>query len=300
MEGKVNYTVVGIFVVLLSALLLIMIFWLTAFSHTQKYKSYLLFVREDVTGLSIDSPVRFNGVQVGFVKSIHLDKNNPKLVKLSLQIQANVPITTSTFAMLNAQGITGVIYVNLKSRTVHAPLLTAKPGQKLPVIPTKPSLLMQLSTVLPEVTKDIQRLSSSIAQVLDLSNRQSIAKTLKNVENFTQSLSDNTDIIQKNLYELHKTLKNITVATKALPKTMKSVDRLSSQMTNTAKVIDSTMKRSNILISNFSDQVMPSAEQALTGIHSVTESMNSLMNQLQHNPSVLVRGKQPKQLGPGE
>ena len=202
MEGKVNYTVVGIFVVVLMVLLFFMVFWFTTYSRTQQYKPYLLYVHEDVTGLSVDSAVRFNGVQVGFVQSIKLDESNPKLVKLLLQIEPHVRITTSTYALLNAQGITGVIYVNLKSSTVEAPLLKAQPGEKSPVIPARPSLLMQLSSVLPEVTKDIQQLSASIAQVLDVPNRQSISNSLKNVEHFTQTLSNNADILVKNLYKL--------------------------------------------------------------------------------------------------
>ncbi len=197
MEGKVNYTVVGMFVVILTALLFAMIFWLTAYTRTEEYKTYLVYVHEDVTGLSVDSPVRFNGVQIGFVESIHLDEKNPKLVRLQLHVEPDVPITTSTYAMLNAQGITGVIYVNLKSKTIEAPPLETKPGEKYPVIPSKPSLLMQLSTVLPEVTKDIQQLSASIAQVLDASNRQSISSSLKNIESFTQTLSNNSATLAK-------------------------------------------------------------------------------------------------------
>ena len=300
MEGKVNYTAVGIFVVILTALLFVMVFWLTSYTGQKKYKSYLVYVHEDVTGLSVDSPVRFNGVEVGFVKSIHLDGHNPKLVRLTLDVEENVRITTTTYAMLNAQGITGVIYVNLKASTVEAPLLSPPPGEKLPVIPAKPSLLMQLSTVLPEVTKDIQKLSSSISKLLDQPNRESIGNSLKNVENFTQGLSDNTKLIEANLHELHRALKNVANGTKELPQTMRSVRNVSEEMGRAAKNISHTMKKSRLAIDNFSNQVLPHAEQALAGIHAVTVNVDQFLNQLHQNPSILVRGKQPAEPGPGE
>ena len=163
MESKVNYTVVGIFVVVLSVCLIAGIMWLTTFGQAKLYRTYWVYVQEDVTGLSTESPVRFNGVKVGYVESIHLDSHNSKLVTLVLRIQPDVNITTSTYAILNAQGITGVVNVNLKAGTEKAPPLLPAKGDPYPVIPSRPSFLMQLSTVLPEVTKDIQKLSANVA-----------------------------------------------------------------------------------------------------------------------------------------
>ena len=81
---------------------------------------------------------------------------------------------------------------------------------------------------------------------------------------------------------------------------MRSFRELSQQAQKTVKTINDTMQSGNVAISNFSHQVLPNAEQALAGVHSVTVTMDQLLNQLQQNPSVLVRGKQPSEPGPGE
>lgn len=237
MQSKVNYTAVGIFVVTLSIFLVIGIFWLTGITNQKGYHMYHVYMHEDVGGLTIESPVRFSGVKVGFVKSIKLDENNSRLVRIKLAIEPKIKITTSTYATLNMQGITGVEYVNLKAETENAPLLTAAPGQKIPVIAYRPSFLMQLSTVLPEVATEIKSLSSSVSKLLDDENRQSLKNTLKNLSTGTKT---------------------------------------------------------------FSYQLIPNADQAILNFSIATQNINRLTEELEENPSILVRGKRPVAKGPGE
>ncbi|HLB56854.1 MAG TPA: MlaD family protein [Coxiellaceae bacterium] len=307
MQGKVNYTAVGFFVVVLSAFLAITIFWLSTMSGNKHYSTYLVYVHENVTGLSVESPVRFNGVKVGYVQAINLDAHNPKLVKLKLGIAPDVRITTSTYAILNEQGITGVVYVNLKAETETAPLLTATAGEPYPVIPSKPSLLMQLSTVLPEVTKDIQNLSASIAELLDKENQESITSSLKNISQITKVMADNSADFTNTMQSLDNTLANMSEASnhfpetvKQLRKTLSSIQTLTLHMTKATDTIDQTMQNGQAAIHNFSNQVIPSAQQALSHLSQATMSMNQLTDELQRNPSMLVRGKAPEPLGPGE
>lgn len=307
MQGRVNYTAVGVFVVVLTAFLFVTIIWLSTASGTKKYHTYLVYVHEDVTGLSAESPVRFNGVKVGYVQSVNLDASNPKLVRLKLSIEPGIPITTSTYAILNAQGITGVVYVNLKAETETAPLLVATKGEPYPVIPSKPSLLMQLSTVLPEVAKQVKSLSASVSELLDKENQDSIKSTLKNLAKITQTFADNSADFSETMKSLDNTMANVSEASNQFPETMKrfkativSVNALSEQMHQTAKTIDSTMKSGQNAITNFSDQVIPAAQQSLSNLSRATMSVNALTDELQNNPSMLVRGKTPAPLGPGE
>lgn len=279
MQGKVNYTVVGIFVVVLTAFLITGIFWLSTIGDNKDYRTYLVYVHEDVTGLSVESPVRFNGVKVGYVKSIELDPTNSKLVTLKLHVEPGVAISTSTYAILNEQGVTGVVYVNLKSETENAPELKALPGQPYPIISSKPSLLMQLSAVLPDVATDVQGLSKSIAEVLNEKNRQSIQESLANIAVVTKTLADNS--------------KNFTQTIEQLNKTLASIDK-------TAATITKTMQGGQTVMRNFSNQVLPNAQQAISNLSQATMSVHQLTDELQRNPSMLIRGKGPAQLGPGE
>lgn len=307
MEGRVNYATVGIFVVVLTSFLFAFIIWMSVIGHGKLYRTYITYVHEDVTGLSVESPVRFNGVKVGYVENIRLDEKNPKLVKLVMRIEPDVHITTSTYAILHAQGVTGVVYVNLKVDSDDPTLLVASAGQSYPVIPSRPSLLMQLSAVLPEMTKDIQKLSSSIGDVLDKKNRQSIQDSLKNIATITKTLADNSHDFTDTMHSLDNVLANVSVASNQFPdaikqlhQTLGSVNQLSQSMNQTSKTIRNTMQSGQVAIHNFSTQVMPNAEQALSNLSQATIGVQHLTNQLQREPSMLIRGKQPAVPGPGE
>jgi phospholipid/cholesterol/gamma-HCH transport system substrate-binding protein len=307
MEGRVNYTTVGIFVVALTTFLFSVIIWMSVVGQGRLYHTYIVYVREDVTGLSEENPVRFNGVKVGYVDSIRLDEKNPKLVKLVLRIQPGVPVTTSTYAILNAQGITGVVYVNLKADSENPTLLTALPDHRYPIIPSRPSLLVQLSETLPEMTHDIQKLTSSVGQILDDQNRESIKTTLKNVATLSKTLADNSRDFTDTLHYLDNTMANISAVSDHLPsmvnqvnKTLVSVDQLSVGMNQTSKSIQDTMKSGQIVIHHFSSEVIPNAQQALSNLSTATMGVAQLTGQLQRDPSMLIRGKQPAPPGPGE
>lgn len=286
MQSKVNFTVVGIFVITLMVFLFAAIIWLTSVGHGKGYRTYLVYLRDDVTGLSVESPVRFNGVKVGYVNAIHLDPTNPRLVKLTLGIEPHIPITTSTYAILNAHGVTGITYLNLKAETESAPLLVAAPGQRYPVIPARPSLLMQLKTALPEMTADMRNLSSSIGEVLDDNNRQSIKDSLHNIAIITKVMADNSTHFTQTLHSLDNVLANISEASNQLPKTISQLNK--------------TLGSGQVALSNFSDQLLPNAQQATMQLSRVTMKMEHFMNELERDPSMLVRGRQPASLGPGE
>lgn len=59
MEPKVNATVVGLIVLLLSAALLTSAIWLSVGFNKKNYNNYLVYLDESAAGLSEESPVLF-------------------------------------------------------------------------------------------------------------------------------------------------------------------------------------------------------------------------------------------------
>lgn len=293
MEGKVNYTVVGVFVVSLSLTLLLSILWLSSLTHGRSDRTYAVLIYEDVTGLATDSPVRFNGVRVGFVESINLDKHNPKLVRLILKIHPDVLITKSTYAILNEQGLTGVVNVNLKAQTESSVPLIAAPGEPYPIIPSKPSLLMQLSNTLPELATTVQELSGSISQVLDPKNRKALSDSLQNIQEITYVMANNAVEFSDIMQNLDKTMQTVSDASDQFPDVMHKFNKALVS-------INQMSMQGRVAINNFSNQVVPTAEKALTNFSNVSSSVNAVATELQQNPSMLVRGREPLPPGPGE
>src|SRR5688572_1168472 len=117
MDTNVNYTIVGAFVIVLTSFMILGIIWLSSGFGGEEYSTYAVMMQESVSGMSVDSPVEFNGVNVGTIKSIKLEPKNPKLVKILLEVKNDTPITQGTIATIDTKGITGVTFIALKDKS---------------------------------------------------------------------------------------------------------------------------------------------------------------------------------------
>ena len=113
METKVNYTVVGVVVIIFTVLFFTFTIWLSVGLEDIHYDKYAVYMNESVAGLAEKSSVKYNGVDVGFVASIELQQKDPSQVFLLLKVRQGTPITVETHAQLRSQGLTGIDYLEL-------------------------------------------------------------------------------------------------------------------------------------------------------------------------------------------
>lgn len=181
MESRVNYGLVGLFVLLLGIALVVFPLWLSSGLNRARYNFYTVYMNESVDGLSPNAPVKYNGVNVGNVADISLDSKNTQLVKLELKIKDNTPITTNTTATLRSQGVTGVAYIGLNGGVIQgAEPLKALPGQDYPVIPSTPSTMVRIDAAVTQLLGNINKLSSQLSSAFNPENELLLKQTLRN------------------------------------------------------------------------------------------------------------------------
>ncbi len=258
MESRVNYALVGFFVLLLGAFAVIIPLWLSSGLNQQQYKAYLVYMNEAVDGLAVNAMVSYNGVSVGYVKDINLNPSNPQQVELLLNIKEGTSITTNTTATLRSQGITGVAYLGLNGGTLKdAKPLLAKPGARYPVIKASPSLMVRLDTALTQLMSNMDNLSHQLSTTLSPENQKLLTNILKNTNNITQNFAGQSVQLDNSIQSLNKVLQNTAQSTQNLP------------------IMANQLQR-------------------------VLTNLQVISNDIKQNPSVLVRGKAPALLGPGE
>jgi len=271
MDTNVNYTIVGAFVIILLSAIILAIIWLSSGFSFEQYSTYMVYMQESVSGLSIDSPVEFNGVNVGTVHSIELNRQNPQLVELLLSVKSNTPITQGTVATLTTRGVTGITYIALKDKSTDLRKLKRLGDEPYPIIKTAPSLFLRLDTALSEVSTNLRLVTESIQSVLDKENLRSIKGTLHNLDHITGVMANNSQQITKIL-------------------------------TNTAKASEKMaplLQSSTTAIRLLETQTLPTAYRLLDNLDTMTQSFSELSNELKENPSILIRGS-IKRTGPGE
>jgi len=272
MDTNVNYTLVGAFVISLIAAIVIAIIWLSSGLSVISYSDYLMYSQESVSGLSIDAPVEFNGVNVGSVESIELNRADLHTVKVLLKIKSSTPITKGTVATVTSRGITGVAFIALKDLGNDTNLLVAKPGEPYPVIQTAPSLFMRLDTALRKVSKNLQTVADSIHSLLDKDNLQSIKNTLNHLDQFTATLADNSQ----------------------------KINTLLANTTRASQQLNPLLQYSTLSMKTLNDQTLPVTYKLLANLNDMTRTLKEVTIELKQNPSVLIRGSAPVMPGPGE
>ncbi len=223
METKANYVAVGAFVLACMVGLVVTIMWLAGVQYAQEYSYYTATFKGPVTGLGKGTVTRFNGIDVGRIQDLQFDPHDPNAVIVTVQVQPNLNIREDSVASIDSQGLTGGSYVEISGGTAKSPLLTAKPGQKYPVIRTKQSTLAQLEQSAPEVVAKLNVAASRINDLLNDNNRKAIAQTLANLSQITDTLARqqaNFDAIMRNTNEATA---NINKASASLQPTLDDV-----------------------------------------------------------------------------
>jgi phospholipid/cholesterol/gamma-HCH transport system substrate-binding protein len=186
MENKSHATAAGLFVVLALALVVALAAWLSRDMGARRM--FEISTNSIVTGLQPQAAVRFRGVSVGKVDSIGFDAATPGNVLIRLSVDAAAPITSTTFATLDLQGVTGLTYVQLDDRAPTGGPLTSSDAQPAR-IPLRAGLLATLSERGAEALTQLEATSERLTQLLSDANQKALVGSVQNIGQAAQDLS---------------------------------------------------------------------------------------------------------------
>ncbi|HLQ17510.1 MAG TPA: MlaD family protein [Tabrizicola sp.] len=181
METKARYILVGAFTLGAIGAILGFLLWLAQVQINRTYAQYDI-IFDSVAGLSEDSVVRYNGVDVGKVLSIGLDRQNPQFVRVRIEVQATTPVRKDTVATVSAQGVTGVSFVGLEGGSPMSEPLEPLPPASVPLIASKPSVVQELTDTAPDLVKEALALIQDVREFTTPENRKAVAAILENLE----------------------------------------------------------------------------------------------------------------------
>jgi len=216
MENRANYVMVGAFVVILTAALLAVIIWFSRVSGRDDATLYYIYFRGSVTGLQNGSTVRYRGVPIGNVRAIAIDSENIELIEVVVALDPRIPIKIDTRARLQAQGITGLSFIQLTGGTLDAAVLKPRDGKLRAVIPSDSSVLDQVMEQAPELLMELVDAARAARGILSDQNIAAVARILANVDSFTGALGRNADTLSQALADLGAGMKALGGATSSI------------------------------------------------------------------------------------
>ena len=308
METRVNPALVGAFVLALGALLIAGLLWLAAGGAVQtRYDLYQATEDESVAGLNLNAPVKFNGVDVGKVREIHLDPLNPALVHLLFAIERGTPIKVDTVAVLRTQGLTGIAYVELSGGARDTELLRAVPPNRYPVITTRPSLGARLENVLTTVLAKMDDTSESINAILSPANRAAFQSTLADLALVARTLAARRDSLDAGIAGAARTFQNTAAASAMLTPLVErigrgadAVEKAGLEVANTSTQAAATVDLLGAQLKGLGSDTLPELTRVLAELGALSVALRRLSEQTERDPRGLLFGRQPLVPGPGE
>jgi phospholipid/cholesterol/gamma-HCH transport system substrate-binding protein len=307
MENRSYALMTGFFTVALLVAAILVGLWLNR-DRTEVHP-YEIVTTQTIPGLNPQATVRYRGLEVGRVDEINFDPTVTGQILIRLSIEEGTPVTTTTFASLGYQGVTGIAFIQLDDDRTRSPLLKSDPGhvQRLPL---RPGLLDQLEKRGLAILEKTERITDGLNNVLNTDNQAKLSGAIDNISKAAEAYGE----IPK---QLQPTLARLPAITNKLDQTMGSVNSLASSATRTVDNYDrlatslqapgGPVERASAAIDSLGGvtadlelhtlpHVVEMADEAKTSLRAVRRTVTGLGDR----PQSILFGAPKAEPGPGE
>lgn len=299
MEREANYVAVGAFVLLLIAMGVAFVLWYSDAGDSHNYTPYEINFTGSVSGLDQGGSVRYLGVDVGRVRHLTLDRQHPTRVKVIVDIDESAPISAATRASLNVQGITGLLFVNLKQAPEGDPTVAPKQGDRYPEIESVNSDLDTLLSSLPELVGRASKVIDHIDSLFSDKNLAAVAQTLESLRATTQGLPKTADKVAVLIDELRATLKEVNgtvvsirgIADDASPEirqTLAQIKLAADNLQTATQHVNKFLASSEVQMSHLTEHGLFELERLLRDSRAAANEFRDLSRSLKQQPSQLL------------
>jgi phospholipid/cholesterol/gamma-HCH transport system substrate-binding protein len=306
MERNANYALVGFSTFMLFIGMIVFAVWLARIAYGREYNLYDILFVGPVQGLTQGGDVDFNGIKVGEVTKIALDRTDPSHVIARARVTSDVPIRQDSYATLEPQGLTGVNYVQITAGNPKSPLLkdTVKAGE-VPVIQTRPgvfsSLLQGSGTILAATAQALDRIN----KLLSDQNLNNISGTFSDVHAITtearsrKQLFADADSAVKSIDQAAQSIKQLSDSSTTLvngdgKRSLRDIADAASQIKDATAEARGMLKKLQGPTSDFATTGLPQLTQAIASLQQAADSLNRLAAEAEQSPQALV-AKTPAQ-----
>lgn len=293
MENKAHAIAAGVFVLLMSALLVALAVWLTRESGDLRY--YDVSTDDPVTGLQEQASVRFRGVKVGKVSRISFDPQVPGNVLVRIAVAAETPVTRSTYASLGFQGVTGIAFVQLDDHGESKERLTSSAEQPAR-IPMQLGLVGQLSEQSGRILAQLEETSRRLNQLLATENQKSLVQS---VQAFGQAAASLPPVMQ----QAEAALQSLRGAADGVKQTSVDYGRVAQRMQQTGGTLDQLSDGVGALAGGsqaLQADTLPRLNRMVEETSRAARQVGRVANTLHDNPQALFFGVGVPLPGPGE
>lgn len=306
MEPRAHHVMIGLFTLLACVAAVLLALWLGTSKNSDDTRYYTVVFNEAVRGLSKGSAVQYNGIRIGDVVDLSLDKTDLRKVRARIRVDSKIPVTQDTKARLVLTGITGVSVIEFSGGTPNSPLLQATSDEADPVIVATPSSLSQLLAGGDDLLVNLGGLISNAKEVFSPDNIKSISGALAHIETITASLANQGDDVKALMQKLTGLSEQATQAFAQVGTLMDSTNQLVNKqgtaMLGHAETALASLNNTSALVSQLIQDNQQALSQGISGLselgpalHALKETLNSIQyvtRKLDDNPANYLLGRE--------
>lgn len=211
METRAHHLLIGSFMLIFFVAIVAFVLWLAKAQTDRDIARYNIFFTSSVAGLGVGGDVRFNGIKVGNVSQIVIDRDDTSRVRVTVEIGADTPVRQDSEASLQLQGITGVSFVQITAGSRDAPIMqvvrSGNPNE-YPTIRSKASAIDALFEAAPE-------LINRAAKVLSDENLDNLRGFMADLHQVSTMLAGRQDALGRAIDSFEQTSTDIAKVAKA-------------------------------------------------------------------------------------
>ncbi|MDP8210092.1 MAG: MlaD family protein [Candidatus Stygibacter australis] len=307
MVGRAQKVRLGIFITLLSALLIAALIFIAGDKLMESWDYYYITYSDvSVNGLQVGGQVRYHGIEIGKVEEIKIVPDDVTKVRVKISVTEGTPVKTDTEAHLVLVGITGLKIVELTGGSNETLLL--KPGSeilpgisildnisgKAEVMAEKLELIM--NNILEITDSDNQDRISSILTSVDtilIANREPINNIVVNLDSTTAELTELLHTSNEILARFNSIIQSGTIDTmlinfKDISSELNDLEiaELIDQMNLTVRQINSTVSKIDLTIIRSQQDLL----DTISSMREVADYLEDFSRRISEDPTILLRG----------
>ncbi|NKB66871.1 MAG: MCE family protein [Candidatus Latescibacteria bacterium] len=320
MATKAQKVRLALFFLVSSSILLLFVLMIAG-AHLFKTRTLysIEFRNQSVGGLKPGAQVNFEGITIGRVEDMEISQTDIGTIIVYIAIdpdRAGRAITTSTRAVINNRGLTGIKSIELTPGSGAGEPLPE--GAKIPPGDTFLGSFEERAEIL---TNKIEEGLNRAISLLKEENRAQVARILENVGGLTQqansALADNRPQIDSTIANLNLASRELAGAAQALhasidtlhqliagPRTQQTLSNLQALVAQTRRLVEgpvpqliaslhqtsTDIDRTFLHVDQTMQQSRNSFINAMQDVEEATENLRETTELIRDNPSILIRG----------
>lgn len=301
METRAHHVLIGAFALGITVLTLLFAVWLGRYEFDVRFAEYDVVFEGTVAGLDVGADVRYNGIKVGQVTDVHIEKADPNKVRVHVRVGGDTPVSTDTVATLETGILTGLSTIQLSGAAKGAKpeSLRVTGDEDYPVIRSEKTGLQELIASAPELIAQGNQLLAQFNEIASSENIDYVSQIVRDIKAVSDALarsSGDIDTIVANAADISQSMKGAAANVEKLTgdDAQKVIHESSEAVANLRSIseqLDGIVKENRPHIRDFSRGGLPQLAMMIQEARELFASLERLASRIESDPGAFLYGK---------